>query len=311
MGGLRRVRFRGRTTLGSTTGGGVLCKDGLCPSGSSDPPGATHATSAVSVPISSRNASKSYMKTVDNSYLGSSDEITKLMERVEVTFVKHFLNVNRTKGMNVLRPKTKRERHRITFSTGFFAGCTFALLIALVTIICAHGLFDRDKDQVRKLYMDNLFPIYSLFGFLVLHMIMYGINIFYWRKYRVNYSFSTGGSIAVLALLTVIGNLDMEVNPKTKNYNGFTESFPQAMNLDKNNLGWKISAWIISVTAAVGGTYWDLVYDWGLLNRKSKNRWLRDKLLVPEKKNIFHCHCLEHFAEIFRIFRWLQTVYIC
>ncbi|TXG51280.1 hypothetical protein EZV62_023804 [Acer yangbiense] len=37
MVGLRRDRFMGRTSLGSTTGGGVLCKDELWPS-SSDPP---------------------------------------------------------------------------------------------------------------------------------------------------------------------------------------------------------------------------------------------------------------------------------
>jgi hypothetical protein len=58
------------------------------------------------------------MKMVDNSFLGSSDEVTKLMERVEATFIKHFSNSNRTKAMNILRPKAKRDKHRITFSTG-------------------------------------------------------------------------------------------------------------------------------------------------------------------------------------------------
>ncbi|KAK0574523.1 hypothetical protein LWI29_024939 [Acer saccharum] len=195
--------------------------------------------------ITSRNASKSYMEMVDNSYLGSSDEVTKLMDRVEVTFVKHFSNANRSKGLNVLRPKAKRERHRISFSTGFFAGCTFALLIALVMIIRAHRFLDPDKSQAQKQIMDNLFPLYSLFGFIVLHMIMYGINIFYWRKYRVNYSFIFGFKqgtelgyrqvflvsfgIAVLALLTVIGNLDMEANPITQDYNRFIESLPLSL----------------------------------------------------------------------------------
>ena len=84
---------------------------------------------------------------VDSSYLGSSDDVrgllsslksscfcslgidllwiilcsfqvVRLMERVEATFIKHFANANRTKGMNILRPKAKRERHRITFATG-------------------------------------------------------------------------------------------------------------------------------------------------------------------------------------------------
>ncbi|MBA0828420.1 hypothetical protein Goarm_013096, partial [Gossypium armourianum] len=66
--------------------------------------------------ITSRSASKSYMKMVDNSYLGSSEKVTKLMERVETTFIKHFSNANRSKGMSILRPKVKRERHRTTFS---------------------------------------------------------------------------------------------------------------------------------------------------------------------------------------------------
>ncbi|KAI9168843.1 hypothetical protein LWI28_002684 [Acer negundo] len=405
--------------------------------------------------ITSRSASKSYMEMVDNSYLGSSDEVTKLMDRVEVTFVKHFSNANRTKGMNVLRPKAKREKHRISFSTGFLAGCTFALFIALVMIIRAHGFLDQDKSQAQTQYMDNMFPLYSLFGFLVLHMIMYGINIFYWRKYRVNYSFIFGFKpgtelgyrqvfllsfgIAMLSLLTVIGNLDMESNPITQDYNRFTESFPltllilliallfmpfnflyrssrffflkclfhgiaaplykvtlpdflladqitsqvqalrslefyicyygwgdithrrnkcsssgvynafffvvavipymsrllqclrrmfeekdamqgwnglkyfitivavclrTALLLDSKNLGWIITSWIFSIAATVAGTYWDLVYDWGLLNRKSKNRWLRDKLLVPDKKIYFIAIALN----ILLRFAWMQTV---
>ena len=52
------------------------------------------------------------------------------MERVETTFIKHFLNANRAKGMNILRPKVKRERHRITFSTGKIS--VIALLELLV-----------------------------------------------------------------------------------------------------------------------------------------------------------------------------------
>ena len=49
----------------------------------------------------------------------------------------------------------------------------------------------------------------------------------------------------------------------------------------------KVLAGSASVLAAVFCTYWDFVYDWGLLNRTSKNRWLRDKLLVPHKRVYF------------------------
>ncbi|KAJ0095393.1 hypothetical protein Patl1_16794 [Pistacia atlantica] len=401
--------------------------------------------------ITLRNASNSYMKMVDNSYLGSSEEVFKLMERVEATFIKHFSNSNRSKGMNILRPKAKRERHRTTFSTGFFAGCTAALIIALIFIIRTHDILHK---QGQKQYMDNMFPLYSLFAYIVLHMLMYAANIYYWKRYRINYSFIfgfkegtelgyrqvllVGFGISVLALLTVIGNLDMEIDPQTKDYNGLTESLPlilvlvllvallfpfnilyrssrffflvclfhciaaplykvtlpdffladqftsqvealrslefyicyygwgdvrhrtnycskstvfntfnfivavipyicrflqclrrlfeekdpmQGYNGIKNFLtivavcmrtawslnkgkGWEVLAWTFSVLAAIFVTYWDLVFDWGLLNRHSKNRWLRDKLLVSKKSVYF----IAMLLNVLLRFAWIQTV---
>ncbi|XP_044488469.1 phosphate transporter PHO1 homolog 3-like [Mangifera indica] len=401
--------------------------------------------------ITSRNASKSYMKMVDNSYLGSSEEVSKLMERVEATFIKHFSNSNRSKGMNILRPTAKRERHRTTFSTGFFAGCTVALIIALILIIRTHDILSKEG---QKQYMDNMFPLYSLFIYIVLHMLMYAANIYFWRRYRVNYSFIFGFKrgtelgyrqvllvsfgISVLALLTVLGNLDMEIDPQTKDYNTLTESLPlilvlvllvalffpfnilyrssrffflvclfhciaaplykvtlpdffladqftsqvqalrslefyicyygwgdvrlrtnhcsespvfktfnfivavipytsrllqclrrlfeekdpmqgyngikyfltivavcmrTALKLDGGK-GWEVLAWTFSVLAAIIATYWDLVFDWGLLNRHSKNRWLRDKLLVPNKSVYFIAMALNVLLR----FAWMQTV---
>ena len=73
-------------------------------------------------------------------------------------------------------------------------------------------------------------------------MIMYAANIFFWRRYRVNYSFIFGFKqgtelgyreilllsfgLAVLALASVLLNLDMEMDPKTKNYGTFIEILP-------------------------------------------------------------------------------------
>ncbi|XP_031262403.1 phosphate transporter PHO1 homolog 3-like [Pistacia vera] len=401
--------------------------------------------------ITLRHASKSYMKMVDNSYLGSSEEVSKLIERVEATFIKHFSNSNRSKGMNILRPKAKRERHRTTFSTGFFAGCTAALIIAVIFIIRTHDILHKEG---QKQYMETMFPLYSLFAYIVLHMVMYAANIYYWRRYRINYSFIfgfkegtelgyrqvllVGFGISVLALLTVIGNLDMEIDPQTKDYNGLTESLPLILVLvllvallfpfnllyrssrffflvclfhciaaplykvtlpdffladqftsqvqalrslefyicyygwgdvkhrtnyckqstvfntfnfivavipymsrllqclrrlfeEKDPMqgyngikyfltivavcmrtawslnmgkGWEVLAWTFSVLAAIFGTYWDLVFDWGLLNRHSKNRWLRDKLLISKKSVYF----IAMILNVLLRFAWMQTV---
>ncbi|PIN13290.1 putative small molecule transporter [Handroanthus impetiginosus] len=401
--------------------------------------------------VASRNASKSYMKMVDNSYLGSSDEVSKLIERVEVTFIKHFSNSNRSKGMNVLRPKKKKERHRVTFSMGFLFGCTVSLILALVLIIRARNLLDKAG---RALYMETMFPLYSLFGFIVLHMVMYAANIYFWRRYRVNYSFIfgfkqgtelgyreillLGFSLSVLALASVLANLDMEMDPVTQEYKAITELLPlglvvlvivvmlcplniifhssrffllvclfhcilaplykvtlpdffladqltsqvQALrslefyicyygwgdyklrqnSCQKNDVfktfsfivaavpywwrllqclrclyeekdpmqgynglkylltiiavcarsaytlnkgfSWKLIALVASVLAAVFSTYWDIVIDWGLFQRNSKNRWLRDKLLIPHKSAYFVAMVLNVLLRL----AWMQTV---
>ncbi|KAJ0247578.1 Phosphate transporter PHO1 7 [Hirschfeldia incana] len=189
--------------------------------------------------IASRSAAKLYMEMVDKSYLTSSDEINKLMVRVESIFVEHFASSNRRKGMNLLRPIVKKERHRITFSTGFFVGCSVSLVIALVLFIHARNIIGT-AGQI--LYMETMFPLYSLFGFIVLHMIMYASNIYFWKKYRVNYSFIFGFKegtelgyrpvlllsfgLGTLALAAVLINLDMEMDPNTNDYKTVTELLP-------------------------------------------------------------------------------------
>lgn len=401
--------------------------------------------------ITSRSASKSYLRMVENSYLDSSDGVTKLMDRVEATFIKHFSNSNRGKGMNVLRPKVRIERHRTTFSLGFMFGCTVALVLTFFLITRARDLLNH---QNRDQYMKTMMPLYCLFGFLALHMFMYAANIYFWRRYRVNYTFIFGFKegtelgyrevllltfcVTVLASAAVLANLDMEMDPKTLDYKAITELVPlgllmlllgvllcplniiyrssrffllaclfhclcaplykvtlpdffladqltsqvqalrslqfyicyygrgdykQRLNTcvdlgtyktflfivaalpylcrllqclrrlyderdpmqGLNGLKyfstivavcmrtaysisgathWNILAWIASVIAAIAGTYWDLVIDWGLLQKNSKNRWLRDKLLVPHKTVYFAAMVLNVLLR----FVWLQTV---
>ena len=73
-------------------------------------------------------------------------------------------------------------------------------------------------------------------------MTMYAIDIYYWKRYRVNYAFIfgfkqgtelgyrqvlfVGFSIGAFALLSVLGNLDMQANPRTKSFQALTELLP-------------------------------------------------------------------------------------
>ena len=122
------------------------------------------------------------------------------MERVEATFIKHFSNSNRSKGMSILRPHAKKERHRITFSlgkictiiyiatlhniflnnliyingsnicfrdfvywkkiSGFFVGCTAALILAIILVVRTRHLLDEKYKIEKDKYMENMFPLY-------------------------------------------------------------------------------------------------------------------------------------------------------
>lgn len=89
----------------------------------------------------------------------------------------------------------------------------------------------------------------SLFGFICLHMLMYAANIYFWRRYRINYSFIFGFkqgtelgfrevlllsfALATLALTSVISNLDMEMDPKTGDYKALTELLPLSLVMVK------------------------------------------------------------------------------
>ncbi|KAJ1423675.1 SPX domain [Sesbania bispinosa] len=46
---------------------------------------------------------------------------------------------------------------------------------------------------------------------------------------------------------------------------------------------WKVLALVSSAVTVLMSTYWDIVKDWGLLQRHSKNPYLRDKIIVPHK----------------------------
>ncbi|XP_051150729.1 phosphate transporter PHO1 homolog 9-like [Andrographis paniculata] len=190
--------------------------------------------------ITSRGASKSYLEMVDKSYLGTSDEVDKLITRLESTFIKHFTNGNRRKGMKCLRPAgVKEDKHRTTFFLGLFTGCAIALVATIIVIVHARNLLNHEG---RQQYMESIFPLYSLFGFIVLHMIMYGANTYLWRRYRVNYAFIFGfkpgtelgfrevflvaSGLSVLALAAVISNLDMEMDRSTENFKTLTELVP-------------------------------------------------------------------------------------
>lgn len=67
---------------------------------------------------------------------------------------------------------------------------------------------------------------------------------------------------------------------------------------------WLVLAAATSGIATMTSTYWDIVIDWGLLNRNSTNPWLRDKLVVPHKGVYYAAMVLNCVLRL----AWMQQV---
>ncbi|CAK7340292.1 unnamed protein product [Dovyalis caffra] len=174
--------------------------------------------------------------------------------------------------------------YKVSFQDFFLADQLTSQVQALRSLefyICYYGWGDYKLRQNTCKTSD----VYSTFNFII-------AVIPYWSR-----------------LLQCVRRLFEEKDMK-QGYNGLKYFFTivavctrTAYSLDKG-LAWKAIAGIFSAIAAVYGTYWDLVMDWGLLQFKSKNWLLRDKLLIPYRSVYFGAMVLNVLLR----FAWLQTV---
>ena len=73
-------------------------------------------------------------------------------------------------------------------------------------------------------------------------MVIFAGNIYYWKRFRVNYAFIFGfkpgtelgyrevlllsSSLSVLTLTAVLSNLEMDMDPRTRSFQALTELVP-------------------------------------------------------------------------------------
>ncbi|XP_026400642.1 phosphate transporter PHO1 homolog 3-like [Papaver somniferum] len=365
--------------------------------------------------ITSRHASKIYLHMVDNSYIGSSDDVSRLMDRVEASFIKHFSKSNLSEGMDILSSKKKKERHVTTFFSEMssrkmalrstwklcfhYIVCSASLphalvfsshilleavsnqllihillstILATAALACVLANLDMELDISTKKYkaITELLPL-ALVSVILL-IIVCPFNIVY-RSSRMFLLRTTFRSIsAPLYKVTLsdfmladqlssqgqaLRSVAFYICYYTSNdykrretyckadvvYNSFyiaLTAFPfwlralrcfrryfeekngmQGINgfkylsivlsvsivtahSKRHTMGLYVMAWISAISAAVVSIYWDIVFDWGLLQKNSKNPWLRDKLLVPHKSVYFGIMIMDVLLR----FAWLQTV---
>lgn len=136
--------------------------------------------------VSNQQSSATYLKAVKRSHFISSDKVVKLMDEVELSFTKNFVKDDRKKAMKFLRPRQQKESHMVTFFVGLFTG-SFVTLFSVYAIL-AHisGMFSPGTEGD---YVETVYPVFSMFALLSLHLFMYGCNLFLWKATRINYNF--------------------------------------------------------------------------------------------------------------------------
>lgn len=138
--------------------------------------------------VTGRRSSPAYLQAVEASHFQSSDKVTKLMEQVEAIFISHFSGDDKRSAMRSLRPVRVAASHSVTFFLGLFTGCIIALIAAIVTILHVGGSYWNVTFQLPS-YLASIFQVFSMLALIVLHIYLYGWNVYLWRKARINYAF--------------------------------------------------------------------------------------------------------------------------
>ncbi|KAE8660079.1 Phosphate transporter PHO1-2 [Hibiscus syriacus] len=136
--------------------------------------------------VSNQQASASYLKAVKRSHFISSDKVVRLMDEVESIFTNHFANNDRKKAMKFLRPQEQKNSHMVTFFVGLFTGSFVSLFSVYVILAHLSGIFSPSTETA---YMETVYPVFSVFALLSLHLFLYGCNLFMWKATRINYNF--------------------------------------------------------------------------------------------------------------------------
>ncbi|KAF8401951.1 hypothetical protein HHK36_012902 [Tetracentron sinense] len=135
--------------------------------------------------VSKQEASGSYLKVVKRSHFISSDKVVRMGDEVESIFTKHFTNDDRKKAMKFLRPQLHKASHMLSFLVGLFTGCFVTLFSVYAMLAHLSGMFSTTEVD----YMETVYPVFSMFALLSLHLFLYGCNLFMWKSTRINYNF--------------------------------------------------------------------------------------------------------------------------
>lgn len=72
------------------------------------------------------------------------------------------------------------------YFSGIFSGASMALLVGFLVLLSS---IQEYRTVGGHRYMDTVFRVFSTSGLVLLHMYMYGWNVYAWQRVRINYPF--------------------------------------------------------------------------------------------------------------------------
>ncbi|KAG6546090.1 hypothetical protein Mapa_012496 [Marchantia paleacea] len=142
-----------------------------------------------------------YIKAVEHAHFNTSEKVIKLIQKTETLVAKTFAKDNHSKARFLLRPAEKKSSHIVTFFLGLFTGGSLALLTVYSTLlnsVLPRYIAPVDESAApspepaggpESIYLKTIFPLFSVSALIIIHMIMYGFNVYYCRKWKINYAF--------------------------------------------------------------------------------------------------------------------------
>eukprot|EP00250_Pteridium_aquilinum_P016536 c23147_g2_i1 orf=256-2580(+) len=141
-----------------------------------------------------RDASVVYMRVVETAHFNSSDMVLKMMDGLEKKFTEVFTDGNHKRAMALLKPVRQTASHKVTYFLGLFTGCSFACLVAFFVLLDVKwiGKTDDSINKAKDLYLRAIYPLFSILAMILLHLCLFGWNLYCWRQKRINYAFIFG-----------------------------------------------------------------------------------------------------------------------
>ncbi|CAF4995361.1 unnamed protein product, partial [Rotaria sp. Silwood1] len=130
-----------------------------------------------------------FKTNIDSSPFVSNQQVSSLIDEVEILVTDYFENENRKKAMQKLRvpPLTHIHKGIVTYRLGLLNGLFIVLLINLFVIYMLTRYSYKTTKQRKPIDWQTGIILYRSSLIFIIHFILIGINIIGWSSYGINH----------------------------------------------------------------------------------------------------------------------------